>query len=113
MPQRVLLVLPWTMADNTAMASSNSSVFDPIVPLLRQQWKRFGVRKAWVFGSRASLSTTPESDWDFLVDFALPPGFDNFMGLKNELEACLGARVDLCSLGGPANRGLSRRFTTT
>lgn len=37
------------------------------------------------------------SDWDFVVEFGQPPGFDTYMGLKSALEERLNARVDLLS----------------
>ena len=37
------------------------------------------------------------SDLDVLVDFDFPPDFDNFMGLKLELEDHFGTKVDLLS----------------
>ncbi len=60
--------------------------------------RRHGVRQAWVFGSRSRGQAGPGSDWDFLVDFAVPPDFSRFMGLKLLLEDQLGAKVDLLSL---------------
>ena len=68
---------------------------------LREFWpeiQKHGVKQLWVFGSRARGDARPGSDFDLLVDFALPPNFDDFMGLKLELEDYLGAKVDLLSL---------------
>lgn len=64
---------------------------------LRQEWSRFQVMRAWLFGSRVAKRGTIASDWDFLVEFAEPPGFDGFMGLKSALEHRLNGRVDLLS----------------
>ncbi|MCX6934525.1 MAG: nucleotidyltransferase family protein [Verrucomicrobia bacterium] len=61
------------------------------------EFKRHGVRQVWLFGSRARGATPAMSDWDILVEFVAPPGFDNFMNLKLVLEEKLGARVDLLS----------------
>ena len=65
--------------------------------MLRKEWSRFRVKRAWLFGSRALGSTDTTSDWDFLVEFSEPPGFDAFMGLKSGLEKRLNAQVDLLS----------------
>ena len=65
---------------------------------LAEDIRRHGVRQAWVFGSRARGEATPGSDWDLLVEFATPPDFNRFMGLKLLLEDRLGAKVDLLSL---------------
>ena len=64
-----------------------------IEPLLRDH----GVKHAWLFGSRARGNHQADSDWDLLVDFASPPGFDNFMGLKLSLEDHFHTRVDILS----------------
>jgi hypothetical protein len=75
----------------------------PITPAqsLREFWpeiRKHGVNHLWVFGSRARGDARAGSDFDVLVDFALPPNFDDFMGLKLALEDHLGAKVDLLSL---------------
>jgi predicted nucleotidyltransferase len=64
---------------------------------LRQQWSRYHVQRAWLFGSRAAKIGTIDSDWDFLVEFSQPPSFDVFMGLKSGLEEQLNGHVDLLS----------------
>lgn len=65
---------------------------------LRTLWpliQKHGVTNLWIFGSHARGDFRPDSDLDLLVDFASPPGFDNFMGLKIDLEDRLGTKVDL------------------
>lgn len=62
---------------------------------LRSLIQNHGVSNLWIFGSHARGESKPGSDIDLLVDFESPPGFDNFMGLKMELEDRLGAKVDL------------------
>lgn len=64
---------------------------------VREDWIRFRVTRAWLFGSRATKQTSEASDWDFLVEFAQPPTFDAFMGLKASLEERLEGKVDLLS----------------
>jgi predicted nucleotidyltransferase len=67
---------------------------------LRKLWpviQKHDVTSLWVFGSHARGDFRPDSDLDLLVDFASPPGFDNFMGLKIDLEDRLGIKVDLLS----------------
>jgi hypothetical protein len=59
--------------------------------------QKHDVTSLWVFGSQARGDFRPDSDLDLLVDFASPPGFDNFMGLKIDLEDRLGIKVDLLS----------------
>ena len=67
---------------------------------LRNLWpvmQKHGVASLCIFGSHARGDSRPGSDIDLLVEFASPPGFDNFMGLKFELEDRLGTKVDLLS----------------
>lgn len=66
-------------------------------PVLRKQWSRFPVKRAWLFGSRAAAQGETANDWDFLVEFSHSPSFDEFMGLKSGLEEELQTRVDLLS----------------
>ena len=79
------------------MNSSVKSTISQIAPRLRQQWSRFQVSRAWLFGSRAGGESGASTDWDFLVEFSEPPSFDMFMGLKAGLEESLNSRVDLLS----------------
>jgi len=64
---------------------------------LRPELDRIGVKTLYLFGSRARGDARVDSDWDFLVEYSSPPGFDQFMDLKLLLENQLGARVDLLS----------------
>jgi hypothetical protein len=81
----------------SGMRLSGDRAISDLIPQLRPFWTRYGVRKAWLFGSRATSVASPESDWDFLVDFASAPGFDSYMDLKLGLEKSLGSRVDILS----------------
>ena len=76
---------------------------------LRSLWpliQKHGVTSLWIFGSHARGDFRPDSDLDLLVDFASPPGFDNFMGLKIDLEDRLGTKVDLLSRSACGSRFL-------
>lgn len=64
---------------------------------LEPLFKRFGVVKVWLFGSRALGRSKADSDWDLMVEFPAPPGFDEFMGLRVNLEDQLNAPIDLLS----------------
>lgn len=60
--------------------------------------RRFHVRQLDVFGSAATGQRHTGSDFDFLVEFgSLPSGgyADAYFGLREGLEALLGAPVDL------------------
>jgi predicted nucleotidyltransferase len=57
---------------------------------------RLGVRRLALFGSVGRNEARPDSDVDFLVEFA--PGlksFDRFLDLSDLLERLLGHRVEL------------------
>ena len=60
--------------------------------------KRFKVKSLHIFGSYADGSNREFNDVDFIVDFervGFEGAFEQFMGLKEELEAILGLPVDL------------------
>jgi uncharacterized protein len=69
--------------------------------------RRFHVLRLDVFGSAARGDFNPKhSDFDFIVEFdrsAPQHPFDAYFGLKEELEALLGRRVDLVELGAVRN----------
>jgi predicted nucleotidyltransferase len=56
---------------------------------------KHGVKSLAVFGSMARGDDHAESDVDILVTFEGKATFDNFMGLKLDLEDLFGRRVDL------------------
>lgn len=61
-------------------------------PALRE---KYAVKSLAVFGSMARGDNHEGSDVDILVEFHGPATFDNFMGLKLDLEELFGRRVDL------------------
>lgn len=69
--------------------------------------RRFHVRRLDLFGSAARGDFDPEhSDVDFLVEFdrsAPQHPFDAYFGLKEELEALFGRKVDLVELSAVRN----------
>jgi predicted nucleotidyltransferase len=74
---------------------------------LRALCHRFHVRRLDLFGSAARGDFDPErSDVDFIVEFErdtpLHP-FDAYFGLKEELEALFGRKVDLVELSAVRN----------
>src|SRR5688500_15577147 len=74
-----------------------------VIPQLEEQQqeiearcRRFSVRRLEVFGSAATGSFGPESDFDFLVEFGPSENaFDQYFGLREALEDLLGSPVDL------------------
>jgi predicted nucleotidyltransferase len=61
--------------------------------------RKYAVKSLAVFGSMARGDDHEGSDVDILVTFEGPATFDNFMGLKLDLEDLLGRRVDLGTPG--------------
>ena len=61
-------------------------------PALR---RKYAVKSLSVFGSMARGDDREGSDVDILVTFEGKATFDNFMGLKLDLEDLFGRRVDL------------------
>ncbi len=61
--------------------------------------RRYGVKRAAVFGSFARGEQNKKSDVDFLVD--IPKGMDlfEFVGLKQDLEKHLHRKADLVTYG--------------
>src|SRR5438270_125058 len=57
--------------------------------------RRYGVKTLAVFGSMARGDDREGSDVDVLVTFEGRATFDNFMGLKLDLEELFGRSVDL------------------
>ena len=62
-----------------------------IIPIL----KKYGVKRAGIFGSVVRGEETEESDIDVLVEIEIRMSLLDFAGLKLELEEALGKRVDL------------------
>ncbi len=62
-----------------------------IIPIL----KRYGVKRAGIFGSFVRGEETKESDIDVLVEIESRMSLLDFVGLKLELEQALGKKIDL------------------
>lgn len=68
--------------------------------LIVQLAARFGARRVRVFGSLARGDARDDSDVDLLVEFEPNRSLLDQVGLKQELETCLGRRVDVVAEGG-------------
>jgi Predicted nucleotidyltransferases len=62
--------------------------------------KRHGALTIAVFGSVARGNDHPDSDVDFLVEFAQGASLVNLMNIQDDLERLLGCSVDVLSAGG-------------
>lgn len=61
--------------------------------------ERYGVERLALFGSLARDEAREDSDVDIIVDFAEPATLFELVGLKQDLEALLGRKVDVGTLG--------------
>ena len=78
------------------------SLVENRVEEVRQICRRYGVERLDLFGSAAGEVFDDLSDLDFVVSFGRrdPPAlFDRYFGLKEDLEALFGRRVDLVMEG--------------
>lgn len=57
--------------------------------------KRFGVKKAALFGSVVRNEATATSDIDMLVELRKGTGFFEYIDIQTALEEALGKKVDL------------------
>ncbi|MEK6904834.1 MAG: nucleotidyltransferase family protein, partial [Nanoarchaeota archaeon] len=65
------------------------------VPIL----KKNGVVKAGIFGSYARGEAKKQSDIDIVIQFKGRKNYFDLVGLEQELEQCLGKKVDLLTYG--------------
>ena len=59
--------------------------------------RRHKAEKVWVFGSCACKEERPDSDVDFLVEYALPYTLCDAIDLKRDLELVFDREVDVVS----------------
>jgi uncharacterized protein len=69
-----------------------------IIAILRQNMQALrqrGVARLAIFGSAARGEMREDSDIDILVEFAIPVGLFEFVGLQRYLQGLVGRKVDL------------------
>jgi predicted nucleotidyltransferase len=74
---------------------TRQTILDRLIAEAPRLRREFDVKTLAVFGSMARGDDHEASDVDVLVTFEGRATFDNFMGLKLDLEDLLGRRVDL------------------
>ncbi|MEQ1856730.1 MAG: nucleotidyltransferase family protein [Longimicrobiales bacterium] len=72
------------------MSPAVASMAERMIPILR----RYGVRRAGIFGSYARDDAGPESDLDLLVDLPTGSSLLDLVGLQLDLSESLGIEVD-------------------
>jgi len=73
------------------MEKSIQKIKKKIIPIL----KRYGVKRAAIFGSFVRGKAKRNSDIDILVEIEKDISLLDFVGLKLEIEEALGRKVDL------------------
>ncbi|MBC7971589.1 MAG: nucleotidyltransferase family protein [Verrucomicrobia bacterium] len=88
-----------------------------LVAAHQAELKQLGVKSLDLFGSVARDEARPESDVDFLIEFAIEAGFFDLFRVQHYLEALLERGVDLGTqdalredLREPVSRELIRVF---
>ena len=79
---------------------------DLAIPVLR----KYGIRRAGFFGSRARGDHRPDSDLDMLIECPTDRKFSLFdlVGLQDELTQALGIHVQLAEYDSPNERFLAQ-----
>ena len=71
------------------------TTIDHFLPQIQEIMHRNGALNVRVFGSWAKGTATASSDLDLLVDLALGRDLFDLIGMKQELEAATGFKVDV------------------
>lgn len=66
-----------------------------LVAAHQEELRQLGVKSLDLFGSVARDEARPDSDVDFLIEFAIEAGFFDLFRVQHYLEALLGRGVDL------------------
>ena len=78
----------------------NDELMTPHLNEVRRIARNHGAVRLRVFGSRASGAVSESSDLDLLADFEAGRDLLDLIGLKQDLEALLGCRVDVVTEAG-------------
>ncbi len=70
----------------------------PVSSIISRLDSRWGIDALWVFGSRATGSARPDSDWDIAALFRSRPDPAELFELRSEFELLAGVPVDFVDL---------------
>lgn len=73
---------------------------EPISEIISRLEHRWGLDALWIFGSRATGSARPNSDWDLAALFRTRPDPAELFELRGEFELLAGVPIDLIDLDG-------------
>jgi predicted nucleotidyltransferase len=82
------------LRERTERVSRSAELKRRLAECVRPVLEAHGVRKAWLFGSVAAGTVTPDSDVDLLV---VPVSSAQYWPLRRDLEEALGCSLDLCT----------------
>ena len=75
--------------------NKESAELNRIKPKIVRILKKYGVKKAGIFGSYARGEQKKRSDIDILAQIPKSVNLYDFIGIKQDLEEALGKKVDL------------------
>ncbi|MBS3140480.1 nucleotidyltransferase family protein [Candidatus Woesearchaeota archaeon] len=75
--------------------NKESAELEKIKPKIVRILKKYGVKKAGIFGSYARGEQKKRSDIDILAQIPKSVNLYDFIGIKQDLEEALGKKVDL------------------
>ncbi|MDO4987385.1 MAG: nucleotidyltransferase domain-containing protein [Candidatus Saccharibacteria bacterium] len=78
---------------------------DEIKAAVAKVGKKYGIKKAYLFGSYARGEANEESDIDLIIDKGEIHTFKDFFHLHEDLKSALGTNVDLLT-----DKGITPRF---
>ena len=79
--------------------NKESAELEKIKPKIVRILKKYGVKKAGIFGSYARGEQKKRSDIDILAQIPKSVNLYDFIGIKQDLEEALGKKVDLVEYG--------------
>lgn len=73
---------------------------DEIKRVVSKMGKKYGVERAYLFGSYAKNMANEQSDVDIIIDKGAVRTYDDYCDLKFGIEDALGVDVDLLTMDG-------------
>lgn len=78
---------------------------EKFIPQIHDITRRYGAYNVRLFGSRSRGTATASSDLDLLIDLAPNRDLFDLIGIKQEIEAVTGCKVDVVT-----EKGLSKHL---
>lgn len=90
------------------MKAGRAQSLEKVLPIVAGVLKKYGIKKAGIFGSYARGEQNSRSDVDIIIEPSKGLGLFNFVGIKLELEEKLHLKVDLLTYNS-LNKYLKKR----